>query len=438
MRIQYREMGGRLVLVGFCATILVFIAILNRLNSPNPRDDAAPNDRAIVPDDDRTALRSRSSREAPIDGGIGLLSEDDLGVPRMENEEARELKRLQLVEAYEQGIREASARHSALPKSAETPQLEAMKFDVLSFPQFDGSTSTQPLVGLIACKALRVPYTWVSRDRWRPTWMRRDALSRDRPEAKLAEFFVMAHGGGIRENRLARIVNHLLTNNASTHDAYVNLIEGRSELGLLVREPSSDERDLAAKKNVELVVDPIALDALVFIVHRRSLVSAVTTNEIIGLYSNPRIVTKGLHPLHRERNSGSHELMKKLIMKNRELKELQHGFEVDTDSAYTSFMAGVYLKITEYEPGLAYSVWYYERYMIGSGNTKTLSVDGVHPTYETIRDRRYPYVTPVMLVTRKSLPEDSEAASLRAWLLSSEGQRVIKESGYVPISEAAK
>jgi phosphate transport system substrate-binding protein len=72
--------------------------------------------------------------------------------------------------------------------------------------------------------------------------------------------------------------------------------------------------------------------------------------------------------------------------------------------------------------------------MSGSPRTRTIAVDGVEPTYETIRQRKYPYTTEVFVVTRKGIVPTDPAARLRNWLLSPEGQSVVRESGYVPLA----
>ena len=74
--------------------------------------------------------------------------------------------------------------------------------------------------------------------------------------------------------------------------------------------------------------------------------------------------------------------------------------------------------------------------MAGSAYTRNLAVDGVEPTFETIRDRKYPYAAEVLVVTRKGMDPAAPAARWRAWLMSPEGQAVVRESGYVPIAAA--
>ena len=75
--------------------------------------------------------------------------------------------------------------------------------------------------------------------------------------------------------------------------------------------------------------------------------------------------------------------------------------------------------------------------MAGSPDTELLAVDGVMPSYASIRDATYPYVTKVYAVIRRETPEDAGAARLRDWLRSAEGRAVIRESGYVPLRTTA-
>jgi len=99
-------------------------------------------------------------------------------------------------------------------------------------------------------------------------------------------------------------------------------------------------------------------------------------------------------------------------------------------------MSSVFLELTSEPGGIAYSVYYYERFMSGSPNTRTIAIDGVEPTSENIASRKYPHISEVYVVTRKEQNNDSPAAKLKTWLLSAEGQAVVRESGYVPVAPA--
>jgi hypothetical protein len=162
-------------------------------------------------------------------------------------------------------------RHRALGSSPipSVPQLQRMSFDVLSFPKIDGSTSTQPLASLIACRHYDLDYRWVSKLNSLSFGSNLDRIFDQDVELTLAEYTIGPAERTSSQGRLAGIVGQFLIANQSTHQAYVNIIEGASGIGLLARKPSPEELELARSKNVELDVFPCARDAFVFAGHER-------------------------------------------------------------------------------------------------------------------------------------------------------------------------
>jgi ABC-type phosphate transport system substrate-binding protein len=340
------------------------------------------------------------------------------------------------------GARLFHARHAELSKQLpNTPKLHGLGFNVLNYPRIDGSTSTQPLAVLITCSCFGVPSAWVGRGQYRPKppLVGLEAVFglNPEPEAELLEFTLEAKAGGASSERLAAIINQLLATNASTNQAYINLIEGRSDIGLLARPPSSAELDLARAKSVDLEILPCALDAFVFLVNNVNPVRNLTSKQIQDIYS--RKITGwesvggfgAITAYQREENSGSQQLMNQLVMKDVPLynpKEYVYGPQL-----VGQIMSSTFLSLTNDENGIGYSVYYYEHFMSGSPRTRIIAVDGIEPNPETIGQRKYPYVSEVFVVTRKGLGNDAPAAKLRAWLLSPEGQSVVRASGYVPL-----
>jgi ABC-type phosphate transport system substrate-binding protein len=376
----------------------------------------------------------------------------------------RELQDLDRRLTLDAGVRLFHVRHAELAKRApQTPELRKLGFDVLSYPRIDGSTSTQPLAVLITSRYFDVPYEWVSRGQSRPRIQPEsegDPFNPDlvlpgmwpEPEAELFEFTLQARLGATTNQRLALVINKLLATNASTHQAYLNLIEGRSDIGLLARRPSPAELKVARAKKVELQVTPCALDALVFLVHRDNPIRSLTPRQIRDIYSGKvnRWEDVGgsggaITAYQREENSGSQQLMKELVMKGLPFKPPPYGDKderaddlrdriLDPPQLIGRKMTSPFLSLTHDEKGLGYSVDYYERYMSGSPRTRTIAVDGIEPNPKTIGERTYPLVSEVFVVTRQGPAGNAPAARLRAWLLSPEGQSVVAASGYVPVS----
>lgn len=259
-----------------------------------------------------------------------------------------------------------------------------------------------------------------------------------------------------------------------------------SEIILVARKPSESERALARDRRVELDVRPVALDALVFLVNRKNPVTNLSLEQIRSIYLAQEEhdwrafggdwKEFGDRPMptvacERRIDSGSRELMDELVvtddvldkagmpkpetapkrswplatMKNdaktspettsksslRLAWDEVRGKRFEADGRESMF--GPYRAAAANTKAIAYSVHYYERFMVAAPQVRVLAVDGVTPGYETIRTKKYPLVSEVYVVTRKDIAPDSPPARLRDWLLAEEGQRCVRESGYVPI-----
>jgi phosphate transport system substrate-binding protein len=62
---------------------------------------------------------------------------------------------------------------------------------------------------------------------------------------------------------------------------------------------------------------------------------------------------------------------------------------------------------------------------------KTIAVDGVAPDKNSIRGKKYPFVSEVYAVIRSDLDRNSMAYKIYELLMTEKGKKVITESGYV-------
>lgn len=278
------------------------------------------------------------------------------------------------------------------------------------YPRVDGSTSTHPLAVLIACKLQGVGYEWK-----RPPALERTVFPTHTLHPLLA--------AKIEEN-----VRH-----HGTHEAYLSLIQDRSDLILVAREPSGRELEAARVAGVALDVKPVALDALVFVLNARNSIENLNADQIRRIFGSPGTRSwidlggpaAAIEPFQREPDSGSQELMEKLVMKGLPMRD-----EREVPRIYT--MAGVVNKVAAHEKGIAFSIYYYVTNMAPDEHIRMIAIDGVRPTAATIASRAYPLTSEVFAVVRKGLPPGSPAASLLGWLQTGEGQAAVRESGYVP------
>ena len=369
----------------------------------------------------------------------------------------------------EEGRRQQELRHGALSELtvADVPEGRDLGLSVLTYPHVEGSTSTNPLAVIIACKLLDVPYEWQQGNRLTGRWHMTPFRHRGRYDTTSsdvgygASLYDMRGGttlslslagyrprataphGEMHLERAAAMINQILTRHSGTHEAYISVIKGDSDIALIAREPSEEELALAEEHGVQLDVRPAARDAFVFISHANNPVVSLALDQIRAIYTGKLVnwneiggVDAEITPYQRDPQSGSQELMESLVMRGQEM--MAEDPEKPLFRGVPPMLVGMsepYIALTRDESGLAYSVYYYAYYMIGSPKTKLVAIDGVMPTYDTIRDKSYPLTADVYVVARKDLPEDSPTARWREWLLSPEGQSVVRESGYVPVLE---
>lgn len=340
-----------------------------------------------------------------------------------------------------------AARHEEIKQRAmaDCPRARDLGLDVITYPRVDGSTSTGPLSVVMACRVLGVPYEWVYPEPTGRPWRNQPDVSglflagavQHVPgdyEFLLATLKVVAKPGRKEQERMAIMINSLLAASTSTHDAYVNLIEGKSDLNLAARPPSESELKLAKEKGVDIKLQPVARDAFVFVVNRKNPAKGLTRQQVREIYeekiSDWKAVGGGqgkIRAFRRERDSGSRELFDALVMQGQSLSEDRR-----FGTLYANSMAGPFSQVTQQPDGLAYSIYYYEHFMAASPFTRTIAIDGIQPTAESIASGDYPWVTRVYAAYRAGEPQDSPGMKLMRWLSSAEGQAVVRESGYVP------
>ena len=208
---------------------------------------------------------------------------------------------------------------------------------------------------------------------------------------------------------------------------------------LFVTEPSEEELEDAKKDGVTFDITPVALDGFVFITHKDNPIDSLTVEQIQDIYSgkitnwkevggnNQRII-----PYQRDWNSGSQTAMKQLVMKDIPLME-PVGY-----SMRIGLMSELIEKIAEYENrenSLGYTYYYYINNLYRNEDIKVLKINGVSPDNENLISGEYPFSTAYYMVMAAG-EDDAQTAKmqeLRNYLLTDEGQEIIKMAGYCPV-----
>lgn len=201
--------------------------------------------------------------------------------------------------------------------------------------------------------------------------------------------------------------------------------------------PSKKQAEEAEKAGVEYELTPFCMDAFVFFVNAENPVDNLTTEQIRGIYGGKITDWKEVGapestkiiPFQRNEGSGSQTTLQKLMGDTPimpPLKEDRLGGMGDIIQDTANYR--------NYKAALGFSFRYYSTEMLRNSQIKLLSVDGVAPTVENIRNGSYPLVTTVYMVTNG--PRSANVRKIVDYMLSPEGQKLVEDTGYVPIKTA--
>ena len=203
----------------------------------------------------------------------------------------------------------------------------------------------------------------------------------------------------------------------NTVRGYQAIVDGTTDI-LFCAAPSEEQKAYAEENGVELVYVPIGLEAFVFFVNENNPVDDLSVDQIRKIYAGEYTnwsevggVNRIINPVTRLEGSGS-------------------------QTTFESFMG-------EYEIGgksplaitgasIGFSFRYYMDGIVENDAVKMLSLNGVFPSPENIRNRSYPVVAQFYAIYRAD-NDNENIPVLIDWILSDEGQQIIEESGYIRI-----
>ena len=219
----------------------------------------------------------------------------------------------------------------------------------------------------------------------------------------------------------------------NTPDGYRLLAEKETDIFIGVY-PSDEQRAYAEENQTTFEYTPIGTEAFVFFVHKDNPITNLTTEQIKNIYSGKIINWKDVGgknekivAFQRNEGSGSQSMLKRFMG---DTPIMDAPTEMVND-----LMAGIIEKVAEYKSktnSIGFSFRYYVDGIIKNPNIKMISIDGIAPTSENIRNGSYPILAPIYAVTYTE-NQNSNVDKLLEWILSDEGQYIINETGYVGI-----
>ena len=203
---------------------------------------------------------------------------------------------------------------------------------------------------------------------------------------------------------------------SNTRGAYKAIVDGTVDIAICVA-PSEEQLAYAREQGVELEFTPIGRDAFVFLVNSDNPVDNLTLEQLKGIYA------------------GTYRNWSKVGGDHSHIAVLRRNAGSGSQSALLNFMGDTPVKpdyFTFLGRSIGFSFRFYVEGIVENGGVKMLSLDGVYPDTEHIRDGSYPIINDFYAVTRKGETNPNVQAFVD-WMLSPEGQAVVEGAGYVGI-----
>jgi phosphate transport system substrate-binding protein len=298
--------------------------------------------------------------------------------------------------------------------SSDISSIEGISFE--NYPHIDGSTSTYPLNVIIAAKLLGLEYEW---------------QFGGVPERNV---YLKNSQGTLSWEFIEKLQN------SQTHNAIINLIDNKADLIIVARTMSADEKQHASRVGVSLIETPIALDALDFILNSENTLNSLSVEQIQNIYLGNMTnwnevggADEAILPFIRNPNSGSQEMMNEIVMGGTGIPNWEVSL-FDEDSIIASMIA-VYHELRVHPNAICFTPHYYKEYMMewwSIEGIKTVAVNGIMPSKNSIKNKTYPFVANVYASIRANTSPNSMTYKVYEWLQSKSGKKAIEESGYVP------
>jgi phosphate transport system substrate-binding protein len=190
------------------------------------------------------------------------------------------------------------------------------------------------------------------------------------------------------------------------------------DIGMSSRELKDDEKVL--NKIV------ICHDGIAVVVHKDNPVRALTLDQIRGIFSGSITnwrqlgwVNRKIDAVSREEGSGTRGAFEDLVMKN---KEIDDGTMVQDSNG----------SVKEVVATDVYAIGYISMGLVDE-KVKPVSINGIHPSIEAIRSGKYKIVRPFLYLTNAE--PNKRAGRFIAYVLSRDGQRILKNEGLVGVND---
>jgi phosphate transport system substrate-binding protein len=198
--------------------------------------------------------------------------------------------------------------------------------------------------------------------------------------------------------------------------------------------PSEDQLKDASWQKVDLEITPIGREAFIFFVEPDNPVTDLTSDQLRQIYHGSitnwaQVGGKDqeICAFQRPKDSGSQTMMQ-YFMGDVTLK-------APKTYEYVMTMGDGVDQVAQYaneEGAIGYSFRYFVEDLHQEGNVRVLSVDGIPPTLENIKNGTYSLSVDLCLISRKNDPNPN-VQKMIDFMLSDTGQEIVEKTGYAGV-----
>ena len=203
-----------------------------------------------------------------------------------------------------------------------------------------------------------------------------------------------------------------------------SLISKTCDIADSSRRIKSEELKKAASAGVDAVANVIAMDGICVIVHPQNSLSALTKEQLKGIFTGKTTDwsqlggnTGKIIAVSRDSSSGTFEAFNELALEKARVRP---------DALMQASNQAVVAAVAQTPGAIGY---------VGLGylseKVKGLIVDGVEPSTKTVLSGKYPLSRPLFMYT--SGKPKGRVKQFLDFIKSAEGQRLVQEEGFVPL-----
>lgn len=203
------------------------------------------------------------------------------------------------------------------------------------------------------------------------------------------------------------------------------IIDGTAQIGMSSRRAKPTETSAASVKGVTMKPTIVAFDGIGVIVNAGNGVGSLNKRQVEQIFAGDITdwsqvggAPGKISIYTRNTSSGTYSDFKDLAMKKRDY------------ASSSQKMAGneqIAAEVAKNPNGIGYVGLAY----LHDPGIKTVAIDGVTPTEESVQSKKYPYARPTFYYTNGE--PTGEAAKFVEFTLSDEGQRIARKVGFVPV-----